>query len=138
MEDCSWAGWGGRAPVAGGGGLWRPALGHILVSEVLAAGRGGAAQAAANRDVIAANMADGAELGWDVPGGGEGAGGAFGHELDGNLETGLGCVEGVAGDGDEVGGRPEGGAQEQAGAGCLGWQQLGNPGTLLGPTASAR
>lgn len=45
-----------------------------------------------NRDAIAANMVAGAEAGReerDVPGGGEGATGAFGHELDVNLETGM-------------------------------------------------
>lgn len=51
-----------------------------------------------NRDAIAANMVDGAEVGWEerdvpegggVPGGEEDATGAFGHELDVNLEIGM-------------------------------------------------
>lgn len=45
-----------------------------------------------NRDAIAANMVDGAEVGWeerDVPEGEADATDAFGHELDVNLEIGM-------------------------------------------------
>lgn len=45
-----------------------------------------------NRNAIAANVVDSAEVGWeerDVPEGEEDATGVFGHELDVNLEIGM-------------------------------------------------
>lgn len=134
---CSRAGQGGRLPCVGGSALWRPGLGHILVSEVLAAVGGGAAEAVVSTNAMAAHMVGGAEVGGAggaQPVGGEDAAGVAGRELDGDhLETEEGGAEG-GGVGDPL----EGGGQLQAQAGCLEWWQLKNPGTLPGPTASAQ
>lgn len=90
-SDCSRAGQEGRAPWVGGSALWRPGLWHKLVSEVLAAVVGRAAQAVVSTNVTAAHMVGGAEVGRAVGGqpegrGGEDVAGVAGHELDVTLE----------------------------------------------------